>query len=142
MKMLTVMLLVAAPAAAQAMGMHGEMHHGCASGAVTHLAVGLYALLAALGYWILTHSAKETANYVKRTGQALSWTFIVIGLLGLLCGVASHAKMAASCKDSRDSGAGMMMQQPMEMGNMPKKHSECPMQGGMMKKPETATKTK
>lgn len=138
MKILIAVLLVAAPAAAQAMGMHGGMH-GCGSGAGTHLAVGLYALLAALGYWVLQHSAKETADYVKKTGQALGWALIVIGLLGVLCGVFSHARSMCR-KDCRCPGAEMM--EPGKMGNMPMMHPDCPMKGQMMKKPEAAPKKK
>ena len=86
MKTLMTALLVIAPAAAQAMGMH-DGKPGSGSGAGIHQVVGFYAVIAALGYWILTHSAKETANYLKKTGHALGWALIVISLLGVLCGV-------------------------------------------------------
>jgi len=138
MKILIAVLLVAAPAAAQAMGMHGGMQ-GCCSGAGAHLAVGLYALLAALGYWVLQHSAKEIANYVTRTGQALGWALIVIGLLGILCGVVNHAKGMCN-KGCRCSGAEMM--EPDKVGNMPMMRPDCPMKGQMMKKPEAAPQKK
>jgi len=134
MKILIAMLLVAAPVAAQAMGMRGGMH----GGAGIHLAMGLYAVLAVLGYWVLQHSAKETVNYVRKTGQVLAWALIVIGLLGVLCGMVNHAKMSA--KNCRCSGAGMM--EPDKMGNMPMMHADCPMKGGMMNKPEAAPKKK
>jgi len=148
MKTLITMLLVAAPAAAQAMGMgmgmHGSMMKGCCggcSGAGTHLAVVLYALLAALGYWVLQHSAKEAANYVKRTGQALGWALAVIGLLGALCGIGSHAKNMCH-KGGRCSGGEMMMQQGKMEGDMPMMNHDCPMKGGMMKKAEAAPQKK
>ena len=119
------------------------MMHGCGSGC-THMAVGLYALLAALGYWIMQHSAKETANCVKRAGQILSWTFIVIGMMGILCGVASHVKNM--CHKSCRCGAEMMEQREMgEVGDMERNievrvKSNCPMKGEMMKKDEMVKK--
>ena len=134
MKILIAMLLVAAPAAAQAMGMRGG--NGC-HGAGIHLAVGLYALLAALGYWVLQHSAKETAGYIKRTGQALGWALIVTGLLGVLCGVVSHAK---SICNKGCSGTEIM--ESGKIDNMPMMHPDCPMKGGMRKKPEAAPQKK
>ena len=144
MKILITMLLMAAPAAAQAMGMHGGMRGG-GPGVGIHLAVGLYALLAALGYWVLQHSAKEAANYVKKAGQTLGWAFIVIGLLGVLCGVASHARSMGR-RICRCSGAEMMEPEddmkPDNMGNMPMKRPDCPMKSGMMQKPEAAPKKK
>ena len=51
-----------------------------------------FALVAALGYWLLQHAAKETAVYVKRTGTALGMTLAVIGLLGVLARVAVQVK--------------------------------------------------
>ena len=141
MKLLTALLLLAAPAAAQAMemGMRGGMHGG--GGMMgTHLAVVLYALLAALGYLVLQHSAKQAANYVKRAGQTLGWAFIVIGLLGILCGVANHAKMGMR-KSCRCSGAEMM--EPGKQGDMmPMMHPDKPMPAEMMKKPEASPKKK
>jgi len=99
MKALFALILVALPAGAQAMGMHGAMRGGC-SGGGAHAAVALYALLAALGYWVLQHAGKETQNYIKRTGVALGMTLVIISLLGMLCGVGSHVKsgMKQSCK--------------------------------------------
>ena len=93
MKRIVTILLVSLPAGAQAMGMHGNTG-GCAPTDSVHLAVGLYALLAALGYWVLQHAAKETANYSKRAGQLVGWVLIAAGLAGLLCGVAAHARKA------------------------------------------------
>lgn len=97
MKKTLTVLLLSLPAGVQAMGMHGNMG-GCAPAASGHLAVGLYALLAALGYWVLQHAAKETAKYSKRAGQLVGWVLIASGLAGLLCGVAAHAKMAGGHK--------------------------------------------
>lgn len=94
MKKLFIILLLGAPLAAHAMGGYGERFYGH-SQAAAHIAAALYALMAALGYWVLQHAAKETADYVKRTGQVLGWLLIVIGLLGLLCGVTSHVKKYA-----------------------------------------------
>jgi hypothetical protein len=140
MKILTALLIVAAPAAAQAMGMKCAMPGGgCGSGAGTHFAVGLYALLAALGYWVLQHSAKEAAGYVKRTGQALGWILAVVGLLGVLCGVAGHGRRMAH-KTGRCGGAEMT--EPAKMGDMSEMRSNCPMKGEMAKKPEAAPKKK
>lgn len=113
MKKILAILLVSLPAGAQAMGMHGNMR-GCPPAAGMHLAVGLYAVLAALGYWVLQHAAKETANYAKRAGQLVGWVLIVAGLAGLLCGVAAHARMAGGCH--KCGGQGQMMT---EGGNMP-----------------------
>ncbi len=140
MKILIAVLLTAVPAAAQAMGMHGGMRggmHGCCSGAGVHMAVALYALMAVIGYWVLQHSSKETANYVKKTGQVLGWSIIVIGLLGIICGLGSHAR-----KNCRCSGGEMMISGE-RTGNGPMMHPDCPMKGemmkgGMMKKEETA----
>lgn len=105
-KKLIAVLLVAMPAGAQAMGMHDGMR-GCAPGMGMHLAAGLYAVLAALGYLVLQHAAKDAVNYSKRAGQVVGWVLIVAGLGGLLCGIANHAR-TASC--NRCAGQGQMMQ--------------------------------
>ena len=96
MKILTGILAMAAPASAQAMGMHGAMARD--GGMTMHLAVVLYAVLTALGYWVLQHAAKETANCVKRAGGLVGWALIVIGLLGVICGVVHHAG-AGLCRE-------------------------------------------
>lgn len=87
MKILIVVLLVSLAVVAQAGGMYGggQLHGGGG-----HAASALYAALAALGYWVLQHAAKETAGFVKRTGVVLGMTLVIIGLLGVLCGVGSH----------------------------------------------------
>ena len=144
MKLLTALLLTAAPAAAQAMEMHGGMP-GRGPGIGIHLAVALYALLAALGYWVLQHSAREAANYVKRAGQTLGWALIVIGLLGVLCGLASHARSMGR-RMCRCPGTEMMEREEDmksdKTGNMPMMKTDCPMKGQMMKKPEAAPQKK
>lgn len=95
MKMFITVLLVALPAAAQAMGMHGEGDCCGASGGVMHLATVLYAAVAALGYWVLQHADKDTRGLVRGTGQVVAWTLLVLGLLGFLCGIGAHVKDAA-----------------------------------------------
>ncbi len=138
MKTLITMLLLTAPAAASAMGMHGGMRPGCAPALGLHLAVALYALLAALGYWLLQHSAKESANYVKRAGQTLGWALLVIGLLGVLCGVTNHAKMGMSrgCRPEAEvTEAGKMdAELPARPGH------QMPIE--LRQKPQTAPKNK
>jgi hypothetical protein len=93
MKSLLTICILALPAAAQAMGMHGGKG-GCGGGAqgCAHLAVFLYALITALGYWLLQHSDKDAGVLVKKTGRVLAWIFMVLGLLGFLCGITNHVK--------------------------------------------------
>jgi hypothetical protein len=118
MKKLFIALLLGAPVAAHAMGAHGMRFYGQSS-AGTHLAAVLYALLAALGYWVLQHAAKETAEYVKRTGQVLGGLFIVIGLLGLLCGVTSHVKNYACPGECGGGGGGGSWHESQSGGGVP-----------------------
>lgn len=78
-------------------------------------------VLAALGYWVLQHAAKETGSLVKRTGIAVGMTLVVIGLLGLLCGVGAHARksMPNSCAGQQtimNDGQRMMMRGEGKMG--------------------------
>jgi len=108
MKTLIAVCLVSLPAAAQAMGMSGG---GCGrpSGACVHLAAVLYAVLAALGYWVLQHSEKEGQGLVKKTGRAVAFTLVAVGLIGTLCGVAGHIKASSRCCGSGDCRrCGMM----------------------------------
>ena len=131
-------LLVSLPAGAQAMGMHGNMR-GFPPEASVHLGVGLYAVLAALGYWVLQHAAKETANYSKRAGQLVGWVLIVAGLAGLLCGIAAHAKMAGCHKCE---GPGQMMMQREGLPGMPENMEVMvKMKGDREMKQVTETKT-
>ncbi len=110
-KIILTALLLSLPIGAQAMGMYGYGGR-YAPGAGVHMTTVLYALLAALGYWVLQHAAKETVNYSKRAGQAVGWTLIVAGLSGMLCGLAAHVR-SATCPAP---GMGRMM---MQRGGMP-----------------------
>jgi hypothetical protein len=118
MKTLITVCLLSLPAAAQAMGCGGC---GGASNSCSHLAAVLYAAIAALGYWVLQHSGKETAALVKNTGRVVAFTFLALGLMGFLCGIACHIRSAAhkkcgSCPqemmgrgaEGMSDGAGMM----------------------------------
>jgi len=115
-KTILTALLVSLPIGAQAMGMYGYGGR-YAPGAGVHMTTVLYALLAALGYWVLQHAAKETVNYSKRAGQVVGWTLITAGLAGMLCGLTAHVR-SATCPAR--PGMGRMM---MPGGGMP---------GGMM----------
>ena len=106
MKIFTALLLIALPAAARAGGMHGGgQWHG---GGSAHAAIVFYGLFAALGYWVLQHAAKETAGFVKKTGVALGMALVIIGLMGVLCGVGSHIKTGLSRHCSCAGGGAMM----------------------------------
>lgn len=103
MKALFALVLVGLPAGAQAMGMRmgmgGGGMGGYPHGGGAHGAVALYALLAALGYWVMQHAGKQEGKCTKRTGITVGTTLVIIGLLGVLCGVGSHIKSSMhSCK--------------------------------------------
>ena len=68
----------------------------------------LFALLAAVGYWVLQHAAsnKEAEVYVKRTGQAVGWALLAISLLGV-----AFCAAGACCR-----GRGPEMGRPGMMG--------------------------
>jgi len=107
MKKLAILALLAAlPAAANAMGMgcgmHGGMHGGMRPPHPMglHLALMLYALMAALGYWVLRHAAAETAKSVRVAGKTVAWFLMVFGLAGMLCALGSHIKRNACCGKS------------------------------------------
>lgn len=110
MKILISLFLVALPAAAQACGAQGGGQGGC--GFAPFL---LSSVIAALGYWVLQHSGKETAAYVKRTGLAVGLALIAIGLLGLMCTLGSHVKKSCGSSYSPDHGTMMQQDQGMEM---------------------------
>ncbi len=135
MKILIAILAFAAPASAQGMGMHGAMGHG--GGVGMHMAVVLYAVLAALGYWVLQHAAKETTNCVKRAGGLVGWALIVIGLLGVVCGVVHHSGMGRRCSCAQNERTGMRGGEDME--KMLTMHPGQPA-GEQPGKPETAPK--
>ncbi|HOX24056.1 MAG TPA: hypothetical protein PLL10_11360 [Elusimicrobiales bacterium] len=103
MKFLTVLLLAGLPAGAWAMGGCGMgpgmgygMRHGMGGGC-GHGAVALYALIGALGYLVLQHAAKQEKKCVAYGGRIFGMLIMIIGLLGVLCGVVSHAKSAMGC---------------------------------------------
>lgn len=119
MKIIIVLLLAGLPAAAHAGWMGGGMGHGCGH-CGGHAATALYAALAALGYLVFQHSARETAERVRRTGAVVGMTLVIIGLLGFLCGAGSHMRSGMSrCRGYE--GQGMMMGGGIEgkMGEMP-----------------------
>ena len=129
MKWFITALLVALPAAAQAMGMHGGEGRAGAAPIGMHLVTVLYAGVAALGYWVLQHADKDTRGLVKKTGQVVAWTLIVLGLLGFLCGVGAHVAGAAKkcggkCPSEmmagEQAGGGGQQAQPMHMEHMEK----------------------
>lgn len=101
MKTLTVLLLAGLPAGAWAMGGYGMgygMRHGMgAGGGCGHGAVMLYALLGALGYFVLQHAAKQEKKCVAYGGRIFGMIIMIIGLLGVLCGVGSHVKNSMGC---------------------------------------------
>lgn len=90
MKGLITVFLLALPAAAQAMGGEGG-GAGC-GGSCGQAVAAVYAILAALGYWVMHTACKETSNCVKKIGHVVGSVLVIIGLLGLLCGVGSHIK--------------------------------------------------
>lgn len=105
MKILITLALVALPAAAQACGMSGAYGHGGCSSFAPFL---ICALIAALGYWVAQHAAKETANCIKRMGSWTGTILVIIGLLGILCAAGSHIKRNMSCH-SKCQEQGMTM---------------------------------
>lgn len=100
-KLMIIALLAALPAAAQAMGMGYGMHGGMMNRPPhpmgLHLALMLYALMAALGYWVLRHAAAETAKSVRVAGKTVAWFLLVFGLAGMLCALGSHIKRNCAC---------------------------------------------
>jgi len=127
-------LLFSMPAGAQAMGMHGY-GNPYAPALGIHLAAALYAVLAALGYFVLQHAVKETPKCAKFAGRLVGWVLIVAGLGGLLCGVANHARMAGCHKCG---GPGLMMQREGMPENM---EVMVKMKGNREIKQVTETKT-
>lgn len=127
MKWFITVLLVALPAAAQAMGMRMGGGHGGPSPASMHLVTVLYAAVAALGYWVLQHADKDTRGFVKKTGYLVAWTLIVLGLMGFLCGVGAHmtnavSKCGGKCPEEmmqgEQAGGGGWQAQPAHIEHM------------------------
>lgn len=100
MKILITLVLVAFPAAAQACGMSGGGYMG-GHGGCGFAPFLLCALIAALGYWVAQHAAKETANCIKRLGSVTGTILVIIGLLGILCAAGSHIKRNMPCHGSK-----------------------------------------
>lgn len=87
----------------------------CATGAGGGFACGVFstvlmAAVAALGVWVLRLTEKD-GGPVKRAGQAVGWTLVVIGLLGFLCGSVSHATKGWS-RDCHAQAGGSDMKLP------------------------------
>lgn len=103
MKILITLFLTVLPAAAQACGMagggydHGGYGHGGCGSFAPFL---ICAVIAALGYWVAQHAAKETANGIKRLGSVTGTILVIIGLLGILCAAGSHIKKSMACHGS------------------------------------------
>ena len=124
MKWFITVLLIALPAAAQAMGMHRGGEYGGVSPASMHLVTVLYAAVAALGYWVLQHADKDTRGFVRKTGYLVAWILIVLGLAGFLCGIGVHitnavSKCGGKCPEEmmagEQAGGGGPQMQPMHM---------------------------
>jgi hypothetical protein len=129
MKILMALIFIAVPAAAEACGMAG----GQGGQVCSHAASVLYAVLAVLGYWVLQHAVKEQDNLVKKTGAVLGMVLVIIGLLGLLCGVGGHVKRGIA---SRCGCQG----QGMAMHGCPEARGEMPAMSEEAKTPEPAKK--
>lgn len=114
MKELLTMLALASPAAAQPMGMPAGPG-ACEPMLGTLMTAASYALVAAVGYWVLQHADKETHNCVKRTGVTVGALLIILGLLGFICGLANHIRMAAAPSSCGGGGghAGMTGNRPL-----------------------------
>jgi len=119
MKMILAALTMFVPGVVSAcercamMGGAAMGHGGCATGC-GHLALVLMAAMAALGYWVLHQSSKDSGS-VRRAGQVAGWVLLVVGLLGVLCGAAGHArKMGGAMKlcHVADAPAGAMQMPP------------------------------
>jgi hypothetical protein len=120
MRYLPTAFFLSLPAAAQAMYGPGPAACGCASGPGGLLGGAAWAVVAVLGYWVLLQAVKESGVWIKRIGNALGGVLMVVGVLGMLCAVASHSKCAGSrlCAVPGGMGPG----QPFAMGLMPPGH--------------------
>ena len=90
MKMLMTLVLIALPAAAHAYGGRFDGPGGGHGGEFAPFLI--CAIIAALGYWVAQHAAKETANGIKRLGAVTGTVLVIVGLLGILCATGSHIK--------------------------------------------------
>ena len=100
MKKLTALLLLGLPAGGWAMGMGwggGGYHMGYQNPASGHLYAVLYGALAALGYWVLQHGARQEKKCAMWGGHITGWALIIVGILGLLCGAMNHGRRNARC---------------------------------------------
>ncbi len=64
----------------------------------------------AIGYWVLTKANKEEVS--KTIGKITAWIIIVAAVIGLLCGIANHARKGLSC----GPGSRMRHGKSMSMG--------------------------
>lgn len=135
MKILITLFFMALPAAAQAYAGYGPGPGGpggCGPGGCSSFAPFLIcALIAALGYWVAQHAAKETANCIKRMGAVTGTTLVIIGLLGILCAAGSHIKRNMACHGSRC---------PSEQGGMSENEGRVDVNVAVVKTAETAQK--
>lgn len=101
--------------------MAGDMmrHGGCATGRCGHLPTVLMAATAALGYWVLHQSSKDSGS-VRRAGQVAGWVILVVGLAGFLCGAMGHArKMGGAMKQCHAMGETSTGAMQMPAGHPP-----------------------
>lgn len=98
--MTALVLLPAGASACESMAAMNGAHGACATGhGCGPLSIALMAAVAALGVWVLRSVDKDGAA-VKRTGQVVGWTFVVVGLGGFLCGAINYGmkKRTQSCR--------------------------------------------
>lgn len=137
MKILITLFFVALPAAAQACGGRGGEHGGC--GIAPFL---ICAIIAALGYWVAQHAAKETANCIKRMGAVTGTILVIIGLLGILCATGSHVKNSMGRHSCCNEGQRMAMHDNDENeGDEMSEKREVNVKVAVVKAPEAAKKT-
>lgn len=130
MKILITLLFVALPAAAQAYSGYGPGGSGgCAHGGCGFGPFLICAVIAALGYWVAQHAAKETANCIKRLGSITGTILVIIGLLGILCAAGSHIKRNMACY-----GPKCPSEQGMTMGDGEEQKVEVVVKSGAAKK--------
>lgn len=99
-------VLVVLPSIVHAGHGFGHGHHGPRGAGVLAAA-----LVAALGYWVLRYAAKDQGA-VRRAGQTVGWSFVVVGLLGFLAGAWMKVKSFCPSKGGCPFEAGMAGVQP------------------------------